>query len=91
MVPSELSDGGPGTFEIFDFTFPGLRRGGKRGPEGGPRRVRKGLKFVCSKSSLKKNVERSFVFYTIFMLWGVSETAVFPMVWFRLSTFVVNK
>ena len=40
MVPVELSDGGPGTFETFDFTFPGLRKGGKRGPKGGPRRVK---------------------------------------------------
>ncbi len=47
MVPVELSDGGPGTFETFDFTFPGLRKGGKRGPEGSPRRVRKGSIFLC--------------------------------------------
>ena len=47
MVPVELSDGGPGTFETFDFTFPGLRKGGKRGPKGGPRWVRKGSRFVC--------------------------------------------
>ena len=47
MVPVELSDGGPGTFETFDFTFPGLRKGGKRGPEGSPRRVRKESRLLC--------------------------------------------
>ena len=46
MVPSELSDGGPGTFEILDFTFPGLRRGGKRGPEGGSEAGPKGVN-IC--------------------------------------------
>ena len=30
-------------------------------------------------------------FYTIFMLWGVSETGVCPRVWFRLSTSVLKK
>ena len=47
MVPEDLSDGGPGPCETFDFTIPGPGReekggqkGAKRGSEEGPKGVR---------------------------------------------------
>ena len=53
--------------------------------------IKKGFWLVCSKSSWNKQCWKIVCFYTILMLWGVSETGVCPRVWFRLSTFVFKK